>query len=143
MIIANSEPDLISYEGQKNVIVLPITKFVRKDGGVAIVDDTSKIFLNKYPSLSKKWGYMVSMGIPFPSYSTNKTNLVGIPDRDHYASAFNESLLMFGLWYIREQAISKTDKIFYTFSWPMDLLKTTFEDIDNIVYLKRKEVSDE
>jgi hypothetical protein len=143
MIIANSEPDITSYEDKNNVIILPITKFVRKDGGIALVDEVSKIFLSKYPSLSKKWGYMTSMGIPFPSYSTNKTNLVGISDREHYASAFNESLLMFGLWYIREQSLSKPDKVFYMFRWPIDLLKKTFDGIDNIVYLKREEVSNE
>lgn len=141
VIIANLENTIFDYESEKNSIILPITNFVRKDGNLAVVSEVSKMFFEKYPQLSKKWGYMVSNNVPYPSYSTKNTNLIGIPNKNHYASALNHEMFNEGLWYIKEESLVKNEIIFYLIQedfMNIDSIKEIFNESNNVVLLREK-----
>lgn len=145
MIIANVENSIFDYEAAKNVIVLPITRYVRKDGNLVVKNELTKHFFEKYPNLSKKWGYMISQSVEYPTYETQKTSLLGLPDRSHYASSLNEEILTASLWYLKEQALIKFDCVFYVTEdndLSKDILMEFFQEVDNIVMF-RKEHKDE
>lgn len=141
MIIANKENSIFDYEGEQNVIVLPITNYVRKDGNLVVKNELTKQFFEKYSNLSKKWGYMISQGVEYPSYSTSTTQLLGISDRKHYASSFDEEKLISGLWYIKEQALLNPNLVFYIEEQQeidKNILQEIFEFSDNIVMLRKE-----
>jgi hypothetical protein len=141
VIIAEIENNIFEYEGEGNIIILPITQFVRKDGHLAIISDNTKLFFEKYPHLSKKWGYMISNEIPYPSYITNTTNLIGLPNKNHYASAINWELFEEGLWYVKEESLLKPGFIFYLIEevfMNKNRLKEIFKDSENMVLLTER-----
>ena len=136
------EDNIFDYEGENNVIVLPITRFIRKDGNLVVISDVARLFFEKYTNLSKKWGYMISQEIPYPSYATKSTNLVGIPNKGHYASAINNEMFENGLWYIREESLLKPDLVFYIVEesfMSIKKIKEVFSDSENLVFLRKKD----
>jgi hypothetical protein len=140
VITAEIENNIFEYEGENNFIVLPITRFVRKDGNLAAISDVTKLFFERYINLSKKWGYMVSQEIPYPSYSTKSTNLIGIPNKNHYASALNNKMFEDGLWYIREESLLKTNFVFYIIEedfMEIQKIKEIFKNSENVIFLRR------
>lgn len=142
VIIADKENSIFDYEGEKNTIILPITQYVRKDGNIVAKNRITKLFFDKYPTLSKKWGYMVSQMVDYPTYSTAHTSLLGLPSKNHYASASDEELIEAGLWYLKEQALIKNDYVFYieeNEEFPKEKLVKFFEDLDNIVMLRKEQ----
>lgn len=142
MIIADLENSVFDYEGRDNVIILPITKFVRKDGNLAVVSEITKSVFEKYPILPKKWGYMISQNVPYPSYKTNSSYFIGIPNKKHYASAFDEELFKNGIWYLFEDAMVKQENVYYIIEDDFieaSSLSEVFKNLDNIVFLKRRE----
>jgi hypothetical protein len=142
VIITNVENNLFEYEGEYNFITLPITQFVRKDGNLAIVSPTTKLFFEKYPQLPKKWGYMISNDVIYPSYTNSKTNLLGIPNKKHYASAVSEEIFKEGLWYIKEESLLKTNFVFYIMYEDFmneEIIKEIFKESENVVLLKESE----
>lgn len=146
VIIANIENTILEYEGEGNVIILPITQFVRKDGNLAVTSENTKLFIEKYPSLPKKWGYMVSNGVPYPSFGTSGTGLMGIANKPHYASAYRWELYEEGMWYVAEQALMNPNTIFYIPEEDFidaSKLKSIFENLENVVYLRKGEVNNE
>lgn len=142
VIITKIENNIFEYEGEYNSIILPITQFVRKDGNLAIVSDVTKLFFEKYTQLPKKWGYMISNEIPYPSYTTSKTNLIGIPNKKHYASAIDYKIFEEGLWYIKEESLIKTNFVFYIIYEKFmkeKAIKEMFKNSENVVLLKESE----
>lgn len=145
MIIANAENNITEYAGENNVIVFPITNYVRKDGNIVLKNDIGKKLVSFYPTLKKKIGYMINNGVKYPSISSESINLLGIPERNHYASAIDKDLLLSGFWYVKEQAFLNPNKVFYVFEDThinKDELKEIFDLNDNVVFL-RKENNDE
>jgi hypothetical protein len=146
VIIAKLENTIFEYEGKDNVIILPITQFVRKDGNLAVLSSVTKDVFEKYPILPKKWGYMISQGVPYPSYTISSSAFIGIPNKKHYASALDEELINSGIWYVLEEAMLKQEKIFYLVEEEFmnsEILIERYKNIDNIVLLKRKEFKNE
>ncbi len=142
MITANFENNIFEYEGENNVVLLPITRFVRKDGNLAVTSSITKSFMEKYPNLPKKWGYMVKADIPFPSYKTSTTNLLGLANRNHYASAISEEEFESGLWYVKEESLIKPEYVFYLVEedfMDIEKIKEIFKESDNFVLLKQGE----
>lgn len=142
MITTEIENNIFEYEGENNVILLPITRFVRKDGNLAIVSPITKLFAEKYPNLTKKWGYIINQEIPFPSYVTSVTQLIGVPNKNHYASAVDLQEFENGLWYIKEECLLKPNIIFYLQYEPFmeeTKIKEIFSEINNFVLLKKGE----
>jgi hypothetical protein len=140
VIIAKLENNIFEYEGETNYVILPITQFVRKDGNLAIVSEVSKVFFEKYPNLSKKWGYMISQEIPYPSFTTKTTNLLGVPNKTHYASAVNEEIFEEGMWYVKEESLLKSNFIFYLIEesfMDKNKLKEIFKGSENVVFLTK------
>jgi hypothetical protein len=142
VIAATIENNIFEYEGESNTIILPITRFVRKDGNLAVTSPITKLFVEKYSNLSKKWGYMINQDIPFPSYKTSKTNLVGVANRNHYASAINLDEFEEGMWYIKEEALLKPEILYYLVKEDFinsEKIKEIFKDSDNFILLTQGE----
>lgn len=142
VIIADKENSIFDYEGEKNTIVLPITRYVRKDGNLVAKNETTKQFFDKYSALPKKWGYMISQMVEYPTYSTSNTSLLGVPNRNHYASAPDEDIIQSSLWYLKEQALIKSDHVFYieeNNEFSKEALINFFEEVDNIVMLRKEQ----
>lgn len=142
MISVVREKDIFSYEGEKNVIVLPITSFVRKDGHLAVTNNVTKMFFDKYVNLSKKWGYMIENNVIYPSFTSSKTNLIGVVEKRHYASSVDEESIESSFWYIRENALLKSDYIFYLIPIGKESeekrAKEVLNNLDNVVFLKEE-----
>lgn len=148
MIVAEIEGSVFDYEDEKNIMVLPITAFIRKDGKVASSNNITKEFFNKYPSLSKKWAYMLENNVIYPTFVSSKSELIGIVEKLHYAASPDEESILNGLWYIKELSLRKPDYLFYIIEMGGEaqsyMFKDVFKDSDNVVLLKkRKEVDDE
>lgn len=142
MLIVDIEDSVFEYEGKDNIIMLPITGFVKKDGTLAVTSEVTKTFFQKYPSLPKKWGYMISNNVIYPSFLSSNTNLIAITEKLHYAASSDLNSIKSGYWYIKEMSLSKPDYVFYFF--PMggkegeEEFKSIFSDSDNVVLLKPK-----
>jgi hypothetical protein len=142
VVIAKLENNIFEYEGENNIVLLPITRFVRKDGNLAVTSPITKLFMEKYPNLSKKWGYMIKSEIPFPAYKTSTTNLLGLANRNHYASAISLEEFEAGLWYVKEESLLKPDFIFYLQEenfMDVEKIKEIFKETDNFVLLRKGE----
>lgn len=138
-IIKTDEP-IENYEQSDNFVVVPITLYTRKDGGLVFVHELAKLFDNKY-NLSKKWGYLVSSGIHYPVYRTDNTNLIGLPIQKHYKSAFDVELFTEGLFYLSEFASGYKDYLFYIIGLDdhLDIVRGTLKVEHNIIYLQKVE----
>lgn len=138
MITVNDSDPFIEYAGENSVLIVPITQHVRKDGCLVFVDDLTKSLHESYKTLSKKWGYMIQNGVSYPYFIKENVSLIGVPEKSHYASAFNEELFMEGMWYIREKAFLEPQKTFYIklkVEYDLDKIKDVFKYSDNLVLL--------
>lgn len=137
-IIKTDEP-IENYEASNNYIVLPITQFVRKDGGLVFTHETSKFFSEKY-QINRYWGYLVSQGIQYPVYRGKNTNLLGLPTQQHYKSAFSSELLVNSLLWLSELAEANRDYLFYLSGLDeyLSIIKDTIQDV-NVIYLEKVE----
>lgn len=140
MLTVELEEDIFSYEGPKNVIVLPITGFVRKDGNLVATNTITKKFFEKYHSLAKKWGYMINNDVIYPSFVSSETNLLGIVEKPHYAGAYRPEAIFNGFWYVKELALIRPDHIYYIIHMGSDAeedqAREIFENLETIVYIK-------
>lgn len=146
MIIAVPDEPIWEYEREDNVIVIPITKFVRKDGGVVFVEELAKSAGERYPTLANRWGWLLNNGVSNPVFRQANTNLLGLPDRKHYASKPDAELVEGSLWYLSEQAMENPKFVYYLVG-PlggeefMDAHKEILDEATNVVLL-RKDTND-
>lgn len=140
---ATTDEPLINYTGADNLVVVPITAFIRKDGHVAVIDEDAKMLADAYPEMTKYFGYMLSEEIPAPIFRRVGVNIMGVVDREHYKSALDEDLVRDGLRIIREAAETHRDMLVYLFPFGDDEVrnKEMFDDVSNLVLLHR-EVTD-
>lgn len=101
------------YKGKDNFIVVPITGFVRKDGALSFVHPLAKRADEDFPKLSLKWGWMTSNGVLTPVHRTSEVNLIGMKDRDHYASAPDEEVIRDSLLTLNEVSWNNSSYVFY------------------------------
>lgn len=138
MIITKDPYELNEYAEENSVLVIPITKHVRKDGKLVFIDENSKALQKSYQNLSKKWGYMIQNDVVYPYFTSGSVNLIGIPEKNHYASAFNEDMFVEGMWYLRDKSFTEQDKTFYLVNkkeYNLEFLKEVFKYSNNIVLL--------
>ena len=140
--IGNKTEPLHTYESPNTIIVLPITQFIRKDGGVVVVHNYSKETMSRYPHMSKQWGYLVSQGVFSPSSRSDTYNYIGLPDRTHYAAAVNEDLVSASLTYIGDLAEALRLSYIYLpldFGWEPERLVAYLDGVPNVVLLREVE----
>ena len=101
------------YHGRENFLVIPITKFIRKDGAVTFVHPLAKQAEERFPKLSAKWGWMLSKHILGPTHRTRYMNLIGLPDREHYASQASEVCIRTSLLFLNELSWDNLNYVFY------------------------------
>jgi hypothetical protein len=108
-----TDENIWEYVGAENFFVLPITSFVRADGGLALVHPFSKEVSGRFPDLQKRWGYFITSGVVPPTYRTSTVNFIGLPDREHYASKINPEILEGSLYLLNEKSKDNPDVLFY------------------------------
>lgn len=147
MLVVDIENSVFDYQGENNVIILPITGFVRMDGKLAARNSITKEFFDTYPSLSKKWAYMIQNNVLYPSFSSYGTELIGIVERLHYASSIDKSSILDGFWYIKELSLQKPNHIFYFVEIGGEEeekeLREIFKESTNVVLLKERKENHE
>lgn len=138
---AFTDEPLINYAGDDNLLVVPITGFVRKDGHVALVDEDAKLISEKYPEMTKYFGYMVQNDITAPVFRREGINVLGIVDRGHYASALDVDLVSEGIMRIADAADEYQDMLVYLFPFggDEDTNKEMFAESKNVVLLIRED----
>lgn len=109
------EPDPIQEYAQTNldIIVVPITRYVKRDGSVTVVSELAKEIEELVPHMSKIFGYMLSLGVEYPVIRRSKLSVMGMPTKEHYMSNVEQTRLENGLWYIQDMAFNNPDKILY------------------------------
>lgn len=113
MLHIKTDESIWEYSGKENFIVLPITKHVRKDGGLVFVNDETKEASEKFPDLQKVWGYFVEKGVHVPTYRRSNLNLIGAVDRNHYASNPDEETVEQSLYLLKETSDNNPNYLFY------------------------------
>lgn len=113
MVIGYPDKDIWEYAHRDNFIVIPVTGFVRKDGGIAAIHPVTKEAYELYPMLPKKLGYLFANGVTAPTHRTKNVNLIALKDREHYASKSIESVVSESLMILNEVSSENRDYIFY------------------------------
>ena len=136
-IITDPYESFWDYEGPKNVLVVPTTLYVKKTTEeLTVVNELSKEAFKKYPALKKRWGYLVSIGVSYPTYRSSETILLGLPTREHYASNDDEIMIDSSLVYLADLAESMPEELFYiTDFWGKDKTVDFLGATKNIVFL--------
>lgn len=113
MRIAKTNESIWSYSGRDNFLVIPINSFVRKDGGLAMSSDLAKEAGEKFPSLGLRWGYLVKNGVVMPIHRSSDFCLVGLKEKDHYASKVNPVVISDSLSLLNETSLNNPEHIYY------------------------------
>lgn len=113
MIIGYPEKNIWEYAQRDNFIVIPVTGFVRKDGGIAAVHPVTKEAYELHPILPKKLGYLFSQGVTAPTHRTKSVNLIALKDREHYASKPSPEIVSESLLILNEVSLENRDYVFY------------------------------
>lgn len=113
MLQVKTDESFWNYSGQENFLVIPITSYIRKDGNLVLVSDEGKEAATQFQDLQKVWGYLVGRGVPLPTLRRRGVNLVGVMDREHYASNPNKDFLETSLYLLREMSESNPNYLFY------------------------------
>lgn len=139
--VKTDEP-LINYSGPENLLVIPITSFVKKDGTVAIVDPQARLVAEAHPELPLVFGSLLSQGIPTPVFRNRDVNIMGVVDREHYASSISPELVVEGLMSVARSADDYRDFLVYLFPFGGDeaLSRELLQDNINVVLLIEGEV---
>lgn len=139
MHIGHKTDPLSEYEGENHFIVLPITQFVRKDGGLAVIHSYTKEVFNNNPTIEKYWGYLVNSGVFAPVFRRTGAIFLGLPDRKHYASKLSEELVELSLIYLAEIASEEDHNLFYLpadFGEDKAALLDSINHLNNVVVLE-------
>lgn len=115
MRVYKTDEDFWEYASKETFLVVPITEHVRKDGGLVVVDEFAKEAAEKYPDLQKRWGYFISNNVATPTYRRMEVNLIGLPDRSHYASKPNLETVESSLYLLKEVCEENPQYIFYLY----------------------------
>lgn len=113
MRLVRTNEDIWSYADKENLIVVPINNFVRKDGGLAISGKLAKGLEERLPALSSRWGYLVKSGVEMPTYRTSHLSLVGLKDREHYASRPDPQIISDSLHLLNETSMNSPEYVYY------------------------------
>lgn len=105
------------YEHRDNFLVIPITGFVRKDNGLAFTHPLAKEAEERYPGLSRRWGYLFKSGVVAPTHRTKNLNLIGMKEKDHYAAGPSEESVITSLYLINDLSTDNRDYIFYLYGF--------------------------
>ena len=143
MRVAYTDERLINYAGPENILVVPITSFVKQSGEVSLVDAEARAIEEAYPAMTQVMGTLLNEGVPFPMYRNDNLNVLGVPDRTHYAAKVDENLVVEGLAAISRSAEEYKDFLIYTFPLGGDekLTREMLEHHLNVVLLCRSEDS--
>lgn len=141
MQLAKTDEPLKNYAGDENLLVIPITGFVKADGHVSVIDKHAKELTMLYPEMTRYFGFMISQGITLPVYRREGINVAGVIDRLHYAAGQDDDLVADGLTSIVELAASYPEMLVYMFplGGNFDTNAAMFADSRNIVLLKEDE----
>lgn len=130
-VVVDPYESIFEYLGPVNVIVLPITTYVKKSTGeLSVVEPVTKEAFERFPFLSKRWGYLMDIGVTYPTYRSSDMILLGVPTKDHYAAKDNEIFIEGSLIYIADLAFQMSDKLFYL--EPLGDLETTIRLLDGV-----------
>jgi len=130
--------DFFEYLGPDNVLILPITGYVKKSTGeLSVVDPITKEAFERFPFLAKRWGYLVSIGVPYPTYRAKDMIFLGLPTKEHYAAKDDTNYVEGSLVYVADLAFEMSDKLFYLCPLGDDLAATLkyLEGVNNVVVL--------
>lgn len=137
---AKTDEPLVNYKGDENLLVVPITAFVRKDGNVALVDEEAKVLAAEYPDMTRYFGQMLGLDVPYPVFRRKDINVMGVVDRTHYASAPDEDLITAGFSAILEACEEYSNMLVYLFPFGGDKERNeeVFADAKNVVLLEKE-----
>ncbi len=113
MLTVKTDESFWTYSGQNNFLVIPITRYLRQDGYITLIDPIAKEAEQLHPPLRRIWGYLVDAGIKLPVYSRGIYNLVGAATRHHYASKPDQEIVIESLNLLVELADSNPEYLFY------------------------------
>lgn len=141
MLLAKTDEPLVNYAGDENLLIIPITLFVRKDGNVALIDEDAKLVAEAYPDMTRYFGYMVEQGVIYPVFRQKGINVMGVPDRTHYASSPDQDLIAGAMPMIAQAAHEYADMLLYLFPFggDEDANRDMFADVKNLVLLIKDE----
>lgn len=136
-----TDEPLINYRGPENLLVIPITTFLKKDGRVTLVDSDAREIAEAYPDLPTVFGTLISLGVPCPVYRNEDINVLGVPDREHYASSVSEEMVAEGLMHIRNSSEDYRNFLVYLFPFGgnRELTEEMLEDRTNVILLIKEE----
>lgn len=141
MNVFKTDEPLVNYAGPENLLVIPITSFLKKDGSVTLIDEEAKLLAEKYPDLPEVFGALMSQGVPAPVYRREDVNVLGIIDREHYASGVSEELVAEGLVQIADSAQDYRNFLVYLFPFGGDeeTTRDMLDDCKNVILLLKEE----
>lgn len=141
MNVFKTDEPLVNYSGSENLLVIPITSFLKKDGSVTLVDEDAKLLAEKYPDLPAVLGALLAQGVPTPVYRREDINILGVIDREHYASSVSQELVAEGLFQIADSAEDYGNFLVYLFPFGgmEELTKEMLGDCKNVILLIREE----
>jgi len=141
MIEVTPDDSFFSYAQYDNVLVLPITGFVRKDGGLVFVDEHAKEAAEEHPQLARMMGWLVKQDVPTPYYRKGDINFLGLRTREHYAGKDDAQLIEESLWYLNGEAIEKPGMVFYLYplNEDLELHRKILGQLPNVVLLRKDE----
>jgi len=141
MVVVVPEDSYLSYAGEENTLVLPITSFVRKDGKLVVVNKMTKEAAKLYPHLVKQWGWLITNGIMTPTFVSGNVRFLGLPDRLHYAAKQDEYLVESSLRYLQEVALKNQGVIYYLYQFNnnYELHENLLDKLNNVVLFRKEE----
>lgn len=113
MRIVKTKESIWGYVGRDNFLVVPINTFIRKDGGLALSSPLAKEAEEKFPNLSGRWGYLIKNGVLMPTHRSSDFCLVGVMEREHYASKSNPLVITDSLSLLNETSLDNPEHIYY------------------------------
>lgn len=113
-IIKDPYDDFWEYLGPENVLVIPTTLYVKKSNNeLTVVHPIAKDAFKKFPVLPRRWGYLVSIGVSYPTYRSSEAILLGLPTKEHYAGKDDDVLVESSLVYLADLAEKMPNELFY------------------------------
>lgn len=108
-----TDESIWEYAGKENFFVIPITTHIRKDGALVLTDELAKEAAEKFPDLQKRWGYFIQNNVFSPTYRRASINLIGVIEREHYASRPSEETVEQNLYLLKEVCENNPSYVFY------------------------------
>ena len=136
-IIKEPYDNFWDYLGPENIIVLPITLFVNKNGKLSVSNNKTKEAFIKFKNLAKRWGYLINNKIFYPTYRTSEVFLLGLPVSYDSRKKQDKYLTQGSLLYLAELADSMPNELFYLECFTnKKTIVSTLADTKNIVLLE-------